>query len=72
MIRKSLVVLAAGVLIGAPATATAQAAQPEAVASLQDVAISTGSAGADVVINGLIAAIFGPNDPHSCKFPYCF
>ncbi|MGW4354319.1 hypothetical protein ACWELJ_19765 [Nocardia sp. NPDC004582] len=72
MIRKSLVVLAAGVLIGAPATATAQAAQPEPVAGVRDVAISTGSAAADVVINGLIAAIFGPNDPHTCKFPYCF
>lgn len=60
MIRKSLVVLAAGVLIGAPATTTAQAAQPESVSGVQDVAISTGSARADVVINGSIAAPRAP------------
>ncbi|WP_228000457.1 hypothetical protein [Nocardia australiensis] len=38
----------------------------------QQVAINTGSGVADTVINGLIAAIFGPNDPSTCKFPYCF
>ncbi|GAB2452907.1 hypothetical protein GCM10027262_77580 [Nocardia tengchongensis] len=72
MIRKTVLVVTAGILIATPATATAEAAQPAVAASAQEVAINTGSGAADAVINGLIAAIFGPNDPSKCKFPYCF
>ncbi|MFJ9364428.1 hypothetical protein ACIRRA_08445 [Nocardia sp. NPDC101769] len=76
MIRKTILVITAGILIGAPMTATAGATQPEvateAVVGAQDVALSTGSGVADAVINGLITAIFGPDDPSKCTFPYCF
>ncbi|MEU6587436.1 hypothetical protein [Nocardia sp. NPDC046763] len=76
MIRKTMLVVTAGILIAAPMAATAGAAQPEvatgSVVGAQDIAVSTGSGAADAVINGLIAAIFGPNDPSTCKFPYCF
>ncbi|MVU82994.1 hypothetical protein GPX89_37870 [Nocardia sp. ET3-3] len=74
MIRKVLLVAAAGALIAAPATASAEvpAVVAGSPAAAQPVAFSTGSGVADVVINGLITAIFGPNDPNTCKFPYCF
>ncbi|MGF6888193.1 hypothetical protein ABIA39_006712 [Nocardia sp. GAS34] len=76
MIRKTILVVTVGIVISAPTTATAGAAQPEvateAVVDAQDVALSTGSGMADTVINGLITAIFGPNDPSKCTFPYCF
>ncbi|MFE3257251.1 hypothetical protein ACFXPS_16075 [Nocardia sp. NPDC059091] len=72
MIRKTILVAAAGVLIGAPATASAEVPQPVVVGGAQDVAFSTGSGVTDAVLNGLIAAIFGPDDPTKCKFPYCF
>ncbi|MCP2320859.1 hypothetical protein APR12_006249 [Nocardia amikacinitolerans] len=76
MIRKVVLAVAVGVAITAPATASADVARHDFVAdkpaTAQEVAISTGSGVADAVINGLIAAIFGPNDPSTCKFPYCF
>ncbi|WP_433680527.1 hypothetical protein [Nocardia sp. CA-119907] len=76
MIRKVLLTVTAGILISTPATASADVAVPEFIAdqpaTAQEVAVSTGSGVADAVINGLIAAIFGPNDPSTCKFPYCF
>jgi hypothetical protein len=76
MIRKVLLAVTAGILISTPATASADVALHDSVtdkpATAQEVAISTGSGVADTVINGLIAAIFGPNDPSTCKFPYCF
>ncbi|MFJ9365688.1 hypothetical protein ACIRRA_14900 [Nocardia sp. NPDC101769] len=76
MIRKTVLVITAGILIGAPAMGTAGAAQPEtatqAAPGAHDIAFSTGSGAADVVLNGLIAVIFGPDDPTKCKFPYCF
>ncbi|WP_330251272.1 hypothetical protein OG874_34710 [Nocardia sp. NBC_00565] len=76
MIRKVLLAVTAGVLISAPATASADVAVHDVVAdkpaTAQEVAISTGSGVADTIINGLIAVIFGPNDPSTCKFPYCF
>ncbi|MFX0576020.1 hypothetical protein [Nocardia nepalensis] len=74
MIRKVLLAVTAGVLVSAPATASADVAVSVAdkPAAAQEVAISTGSGVADTVINGLIAVIFGPNDPSTCKFPYCF
>jgi len=76
MIRKVLLMVTAGILISTPATASADVALPDFVAdkpaSAQEVAINTGSGVADTIINGLIAAIFGPNDPSTCKFPYCF
>ncbi|WP_040698761.1 hypothetical protein [Nocardia vinacea] len=72
MIRKVLLVVTAGVLISTPATASAEVAVVDQPATAQEVAISTGSGVADTVINGLIAIIFGPNDPSTCKFPYCF
>ncbi|MEV6101612.1 hypothetical protein [Nocardia sp. NPDC051981] len=76
MIRKTMLAVTAGILITTPMTATAGATQPEvttpSVVGAQDIAISTGSGAADALINGLIAAIFGPNDPSTCKFPYCF
>ncbi|WP_328391476.1 hypothetical protein [Nocardia sp. NBC_00416] len=74
MIRKVLLAVSAGILISTPVTASADVAVPEAEAgpAAQEVAISTGSAVGDAVINGLILAIFGPNDPSTCKFPYCF
>lgn len=73
MIRKMVLAATAGVLISAPATASADTTSHNIAASpAQQVAINTGSGGADIVINGLLAAIFGPNDPSTCKFPYCF
>ncbi|MFI6363147.1 hypothetical protein ACIBG0_10395 [Nocardia sp. NPDC050630] len=72
MIRKVLLAVTAGVLISTPATASAEVTAIEQPATAQEVAISTGSGVADTVINGLIALIFGPNDPSTCKFPYCF
>ncbi|MFI7669866.1 hypothetical protein [Nocardia sp. NPDC049526] len=72
MIRKILLAVTAGVLISAPATASAEVTAADQPATAQEVAISTGSGVADSVINGLIAIIFGPNDPSTCKFPYCF
>ncbi|MET8423598.1 hypothetical protein [Nocardia sp. NPDC004860] len=73
MLRKTMLALTAGIVIAAPTTAIAEAAPPApTVVGAHDVALSTGSGAADAVINGLIAAIFGPNDPSQCKFPYCF
>ncbi|MEV5838841.1 hypothetical protein [Nocardia sp. NPDC052112] len=72
MIRKIVLAVTAGVLISTPATASAEVAIADQPATAQEVAISTGSGVADTVINALIAAIFGPNDPSTCKFPYCF
>lgn len=74
--RKTMLAVTAGILLTTPMTAAARTTQPEvaapSVAGAQDIAISTGSGAADVLINGLIAAIFGPDDPSTCKFPYCF
>ncbi|WP_281279170.1 hypothetical protein [Nocardia yunnanensis] len=39
---------------------------------LYPVAFNTGSGLTDALINGLVTLIFGPNDPNTCKFPYCF
>ncbi|MEU6562839.1 hypothetical protein [Nocardia nova] len=73
MFRKIVLAATAGALIVAPATASAgTTAYDGAAPTAEQVAINTGSGAADVVINGLIAAIFGPNDPSTCKFPYCF
>jgi hypothetical protein len=72
MIRQTVLVVTAGILMAIPATATAEAARPAIAVGAQDVAFNTGSSAADAVINGLIAAIFGPNDPSKCIFPYCF
>ena len=76
IIRRTMLAVMAGILITTPMAAAAGAAQPNvaapAVGGAQDIAISTGSGAADILINGLIAAIFGPDDPSKCKFPYCF
>ncbi len=75
MIRTIVLTATAIALIGAPATASADATSHDHIAAhpaAEQVAINTGSGVADTVINGLIAAIFGPNDPSRCKFPYCF
>ncbi|RDI51587.1 hypothetical protein [Nocardia mexicana] len=72
MIRKALLVAAVGLTIGAPVASADVAVAADKPAAAREVAINTGSAGADAAINGIIAAIFGPPDPSRCKFPYCF
>ncbi|MEC3919201.1 hypothetical protein [Nocardia sp. CDC160] len=75
MIRKTIVAAAVGALVCTPAMASADPGIDDFVAdrsTAQEISINTGSAAADVVINGLITAIFGPDDPSTCKFPYCF
>ncbi|WP_067663917.1 hypothetical protein [Nocardia miyunensis] len=75
MPRKVLLATMIGVLIAAPATAsadvTAGAVANRNVAA-HEIEFNTGSGVADTIINGLILAIFGPDDPMKCKFPYCF
>lgn len=75
MIRKVLPAMVAGVLIAAPATASADVAVgavTDRPVAAQHVDFNTGSAVTDSIVNGLVLLIFGPNDPHYCKFPYCF
>ncbi|MRH89844.1 hypothetical protein GFY24_20755 [Nocardia sp. SYP-A9097] len=76
MIRKAvLTAAAAGILILSPAVASAETTATEVAAApttAQHIDISTGSGVANTIINGLITIIFGPNDPTTCKFPYCF
>lgn len=75
MIRKAVSTAAAGILILSPAVASAGTTATEvaaAPATAQHIDINTGSGVANTIINGLITIIFGPNDPTTCKFPYCF
>ncbi|MGY4098620.1 hypothetical protein ACW2Q0_03500 [Nocardia sp. R16R-3T] len=72
MIRKAILAVTAGVLISTPATASAEVTVVDQPTTAQEVGFSTGSGVSDAIINALIAAIFGPNDPSTCKFPYCF
>ncbi|MBY8856036.1 hypothetical protein K7711_06065 [Nocardia sp. CA2R105] len=73
MTRKVLLAMMAGVLIAAPATASADVTA-DAVTNRPIAAepFNTGSAVTDTIVNGLVLLIFGPDDPQRCKFPYCF